>query len=174
MSAARAAASAPCALDELRERLAVDELHREIDQPVRRLAEVVDRGDVRVLDPARVRRFAIEAADRVRRRAPSPGCITLIALLPPHLHVLGEIHLAHAAFADAANHVVAIGEDGADEIAPRWRTQAWTRRADRSAGPCRRCCRIAGRFSGERGWTTKRGVWGIGCGAGFGRLQYKI
>ena len=34
-------------LAQLRERLALDELHREVDQPVRRLAEVVDAGDVR-------------------------------------------------------------------------------------------------------------------------------
>ena len=60
----------------LGERLALDELHREVDQPVGRLAEVVDPRDVRVIDPAGVRRFAIEAADRVgvvhHRRDSSP------------------------------------------------------------------------------------------------------
>ena len=34
----------------------------------------------------------------------------------PHLHVLGQIHLAHTAFAELADHVVAVGDDGADDV----------------------------------------------------------
>ena len=132
-------------LDELRERLAVDELHREIDQPVRRLAEVVDRRDVRVLDPARVRRLAIEAARSASASCTMPGCITFIALLRAHLHVLGEIHLPHAAFAELAEHVVAVGDDRADEVAARLARAASSRRAGRSAARSRTCCRTADR-----------------------------
>src|SRR6266540_2827642 len=42
-------------LEQVGERLPFDELHREVDQPVRRLAEIVDGADVRVRDAARVR-----------------------------------------------------------------------------------------------------------------------
>jgi len=52
-------------LDDVGERLAFHELHRQVDQPLGSLAEVIDPGDVRVVDPAGVRRLAVEAADRV-------------------------------------------------------------------------------------------------------------
>ena len=53
-------------LDHLRERRTVHELHRQEDQPVRRLTEVVDARDVRVVDATRVRRLAVEPADGIR------------------------------------------------------------------------------------------------------------
>src|SRR6185437_6826046 len=37
--------------------------------------------------------------------------------------VLGQVHLSHAAFADAAHDVIAAGEDGAHEIAAFRRAQ---------------------------------------------------
>ena len=115
--------------------------------PVRRLAEVVDRRDVRMGDPARVRRFAIEAADRVDVLHHA-GVHHLQRALAPHLHMLGEIHLAHAAFAELLQNVIALGDDRADEIGAA---------APPSAAPCRRShrsarspdtrCRTADRFS---------------------------
>ena len=87
----------PLLLDQFGQRRPVDELHREIDDAVG-LTEVVHISHVRMVDATRVRRLTIEAADRVcilhhRRihdleRAPAP-----------HLHMLGEVHLPHAALA---------------------------------------------------------------------------
>ena len=102
-------------LEQFRQRRPIDELHRQIDDPVRRLPEVVDVGDVRMVDATRVRRLAIEATDRVgvlhHRRVHH-----LEGAPAPHLHVLGEIHLSHTAPAELAQHVVSIGYDRPNEI----------------------------------------------------------
>ena len=71
--AARARGQRALRAQDVGERLALDELHREVDQPLGRLAEVVDPGDVRVVDPARVRRLAVEPADGVGVAAPCRG-----------------------------------------------------------------------------------------------------
>src|SRR5256885_8651912 len=36
---------------------------------------------------------------------------------PAHLHMLGQVHLAHPALAQLPEHVVAIGDDLADQVA---------------------------------------------------------
>src|SRR2546428_772101 len=74
--------------DQLRERLALDELHRQVDEPFGRLTEVVDGADVSVRDAAGIRRLAIEAGHRF-------GIVHhgrvhhLDGAAAPHLHVLG-------------------------------------------------------------------------------------
>src|SRR5690606_20984907 len=103
-------------LDEIGERLALDELHREIDQAVGRLAEVIDAADVRVREPRRVARLAIEARDRVGIGV-HPRMHHLERALAAHLHVLGQVDGAHPAFAELLDHVVAIGDHLAEEIA---------------------------------------------------------
>src|ERR1700752_2304146 len=95
------------ALEQIGEWLALDELHGEVDQPVARFAEIVDGADVGVRDAAGVRGFAIEPRDRVgivhHRRVHH-----LDRAAPPHLHVLGQIHLAHAAFTELLHDVIAV------------------------------------------------------------------
>ena len=64
-----------------------------------RLTEVVNRGDIRVIDPARVGRLTVESADRLTV-ARHRGVQHLDRALPAHLHVLGEVHTSHAARAE--------------------------------------------------------------------------
>ena len=64
MFAARGAGNGAETLDRRRQRLALDVLHREVEHAVA-LAEVVDLGDVRMIDATGVRGFAVEAADRL-------------------------------------------------------------------------------------------------------------
>src|SRR6185437_5650689 len=104
--------------DERGERRSVDELHRQVDQSIGRLAEIVDGGDVWMTDAARVGRFAIESADRIDVRH-QPGVEHLEGALAAHLDVFGEIDLAHAAFAELAQHTVTVGDDRADQIGAR-------------------------------------------------------
>src|SRR6185312_1514002 len=110
------------ALNDFAQRLAIDELHGEVNETVVGFTEIVDGGDVRVLDLARVGRFAVEAGDRV-------GVVDHALVqhfhgaAPAHLHVLGEVHLTHPAFADAPNDVIAIGEDGSHQVAASGRAQ---------------------------------------------------
>src|SRR5439155_24694927 len=72
--------------------------------------------DVGVVDAAGVRGLAVEARDGVgivhHRRIHH-----LDGAAPPHLDVLGEIDLTHAAFAQLLHDVVAIGNDLADQVA---------------------------------------------------------
>ena len=104
--------------DQLRERLALDELHRQVDEPFGRLTEVVDGADVSVRDAAGIRRLAIEAGHRF-------GIVHhgrvhhLDGTTAPHLHVLGEVHLAHAALAQFLHYVIAVGQHLAHEIVRR-------------------------------------------------------
>src|SRR5258708_16563646 len=85
--------------------------------------------------------------------------------LPPHLHVLGEIHLTHPAFAELFDDVIAVGDDRADQVRARSAlgTQsasvAWTeplvgrvlRRADRADLE-----RARHTFSNRRTWSPTR------------------
>src|SRR6266699_3519618 len=97
------------------ERLSLDEFHREVDDAVARLAEVVDRADVGMGDSTRVRRFAIEARHGIR--VVHQGRIHhLDSAAPAHLHVLGEVHPTHPALTELLQDVVAIGDNLADEI----------------------------------------------------------
>ena len=80
-----------------------------------RLTEIVDRGHVRVIDAAGVRRLAIESADglgvpRHRRMQHLDGA------LPAHLHVLGEINTSHSTGAQLFLHVIALGDDRTDKV----------------------------------------------------------
>ena len=101
------------ALDPVGERLPLDELHGEEDEPVARLAEVVDRADVRVGDPARLLRLAAEARQR-RRLSAERGPHELERGGPLEPDVLGAIHLAHPAAPDQREHAVALGDDAAE------------------------------------------------------------
>ena len=103
-------------LDDVRERLPLDELHREVDQPLGRLSEIINRADVRMVHPAGVGRLAIEPRDRVRVLV-RPGIHHLDRALAPHLHVLGEVDAPHAAFAELLDDVVAIRDHRSHEVA---------------------------------------------------------
>ena len=92
------------------QRLALDELHRQVDQPLRRFAEVVDTGDVRMRDLAGVFRLAVEAADRGGVLG-EPRAHHLHRHLPLHPDVLGQVHLAHAALAELAIDQVTVGQE---------------------------------------------------------------
>src|SRR5439155_9526994 len=106
------------AREQLRERLALDELHRQVDQPVRGLTEIVDGTDVGVRDAARVRGLAVEAGDGLRV-VYHGGVHHLDGTPAPHLHVLGEVHLAHSSLAQLFHNVIAVGQDLAHEIVRR-------------------------------------------------------
>src|SRR5207247_9333601 len=93
-------------LEHVGERLSLDEFHREVDQALGRLAEVVDSTDARVADAARVGCFAIEARHGVWV-VDHGGVQYLDGALPPHLHMLGKIHLPHAPLAELLEDVVA-------------------------------------------------------------------
>jgi hypothetical protein len=98
------------------ERLALHELHGEVDGAVFRLAEVVDRADVGVIDPAGVGGLAIETGNGLRIVA-HPGAHHLDGALPPHLDVLGEIDRAHPAFAQLFRDVITVGNNLAYQVA---------------------------------------------------------
>src|SRR5216117_1659235 len=82
------------------------------------VTEVVDGADMSVRDAAGIRRLAIETGHRF-------GIVHhgrvhhLDGTTAPHLHVLGEVHLAHAALAQFLHYVVAVGQHLAHEIVRR-------------------------------------------------------
>ena len=80
----------------------------------------------------RVRRFARESR-RGLRVVDQRRIHDLDRALPIHLHVLGEIHAAHAAFAEPREHEIAVGDDAPDErIVAAPLDAAASRRADRT------------------------------------------
>ena len=91
------------------ERLALDVLHRDERSPVR-LADFVDRADVRVIESGRAARLSHETprGDWIRRRA---GRQELQRDAPAQLRVVREIDFAHPAGA----------EFGADDVAAEYR-----------------------------------------------------
>ena len=100
------------------ERLAFHELHGEVDQTLRRLAEVVNGTDGGVSDAAGVRRLAVEArhcVGVVHHR----GVHHLDGAPAPHLHVLREVHLPHPALAELLHDMVAVGHDLVGQIVRR-------------------------------------------------------
>ena len=108
----------PFARQQLRKRLALHELHRQVDEPVLGLPEVVDGADVGVRDAAGVRRLAIEAGHCLR--IVHHGRIHhLDGAAAAHLHVLGEVHLAHASLAQLLHYVIAVGQHLTHEILRR-------------------------------------------------------
>src|SRR5213593_1872117 len=119
MSAARDGQRA-LARQQVRERLALDELHREIDEPVRSLTEIIDGTDVGVRDAAGVRGLAVEAGHRLRI-VHHGGVHHLDGAAAPHLHMLGEVDLPHASLAQLLHDVVAVGKHLAHEILCRAR-----------------------------------------------------
>ena len=102
-------------LHDLGERRALDVLHGEVEEPIGRLTEIVDGRDVRVIDAAGVGCLSIESTDRLgvagHRRMEH-----LDRALPAHLHVLGEVDASHPARAQQLQHVITLGNDGADEV----------------------------------------------------------
>src|SRR5207248_8999407 len=69
-------------------------------------------------DAAGVRRFAVDSGDGVGI-VHHRGIHHLDRAEPSHLYVLGEIDLAHATLAELLDHVIAIGDHLADQIACR-------------------------------------------------------
>ena len=104
----------PLTAHERGERLPLHVLHRQIQRPVRGLAEVVDRGHIWLVNLARVRGLAVEAADGFRRGR-QRRAHHLHGALATHLHMLSQVHPTHPAFPDAAQHAVAVGEHLPDE-----------------------------------------------------------
>src|ERR1043166_9276784 len=110
-----------------------------------------------MIDAARVGGLAIEAADRV-------GVLHharmhhLESALAAHLHVLGQVHLAHAAFAELAHHVIAVGDDRADEIRLA-ADRAQRRSVARTEPLARRIFGVAGRANLQ--WTTHDASLGL-------------
>jgi len=97
------------------ERLPVDEFHRQVHQAFVGLTEVEDRGDVRMIDLAGVLGFAREALQcfRLMQQGLPHDLDRTLAL---HADVLGQIHLAHAAFANTRDHTVAPAHHLPDEV----------------------------------------------------------
>ena len=102
-------------LDDAGEGAALDELHRQEDQAVGGLAEIVDGADVGMVDPGRVGGLAVEPRDGVRivRHGLRHH---LDGALASHLHVLAEIDRAHAAFAQFLLDVIVAADDAAHEV----------------------------------------------------------
>jgi hypothetical protein len=92
--------------------LALEVLHREVGDSLVRRAEVVDGADLRVNDPAGVLGFPGESLQGFAI-AVLPRRKDLQGTKPVHQLMAGEIHRPHAARAEAADDLVAIGEDGA-------------------------------------------------------------
>jgi chromosome segregation protein len=103
-----------------RQRLAVDELHREVHQPFVGFAEVEDAGHIRVRDLAGVLGLAREALQGLRfvhkRRSHD-----LDGTLALHAHVLGQKHLTHAALTELLDHLVSATDHLADQVGFRLR-----------------------------------------------------
>ena len=115
-------------LDQARQRTPLDELHREVDHPVGRLAEIVDAADVRMAQPRGVRRLAVESRNGIGIGV-HPRVHHLERALAPHLHVLSEVHRSHAAFAELLEDVIPVGDDRAEEV------RLGVRRAQRTPVP---------------------------------------
>ena len=98
------------AIEDRGERFAFDKLHRQVDQALGSLAEIIDARDVRVRDLAGVLRLAVEAADGGGILG-EPGAHHLDGHFPLHPDVLRQVHLAHATFAELPIHQVPVGEE---------------------------------------------------------------
>ena len=96
------------------ERLALEQLHREVEPAVGRAAEVVDLDDVLVVDLGDRRRFAAEPLDRevVARQLVVED---LDRDLAAQRHVLGAVDRAGAALTDALQKEIPLAEHLADE-----------------------------------------------------------
>ena len=100
--------------DRVGQRLARQELHHQEQRALGRAAEVGDGDDVRVGEAAGRLGLALEAA-RELFLAAQLGQQHLDREIAPHHRVLGAVHGAHAADADAADDAVALTDDDADE-----------------------------------------------------------
>ena len=100
--------------EQVREVLPVEVLHHEVARARRRLAEVGDVDDVSVADLRRALGLELEALDHLG---------SLGEVVAQHLDghalldagVLGFVHQAHAAFADAPLHAIAARQDRTDQ-----------------------------------------------------------
>jgi hypothetical protein len=106
-------------LDEPAQRLALEQLHHHEGATVRRVADVVDVGDVIVADARGVGGLAVEALDRF---------LVLGQLLQQDLdgdplaqaEVATLVHRAHAAAPDHAQDLVPLRQHLAEEIVDGW------------------------------------------------------
>ena len=162
--------------DQLLERAAVEELHRDV-VGVLGLAAVVDRDDVRVVERGGVLRLAAEALDELVV-VPVAAVEDLDRDAAAELLVFGEVDVGHPAGAELALDPVAPVEEGVDErVAYRhgrlkgrdmvsepavfrgwpWRSGPRPRRRSRSAAsPRRPRRRTAGCRPGRRRRTRRR------------------
>ena len=101
--------------EELRQGRALDVLHREIQQPVRCLPVVDDRDAVRVVQPRRGHRLVAKPLDH----PPVHGQLLVQELHgdgPAERHLVGAIHRATAADADAGREAILVAEHAADKL----------------------------------------------------------
>src|SRR4029077_9384971 len=92
--------------------------HGQVDEAFGSLAKVVNGADVNVRDAAGVGRLAIEAGHGFR--VVHQGRVHhLDGTAASHLHVLGQVHLAHASLAQLLHYVIPVGQHLAYEIVGR-------------------------------------------------------
>ena len=106
----RASGPQGAALQDRRERPAVDVLHREEERASRQAPEVGGCGDVRALDVARRDRLPLEAGDDVGHRRPL-GQQHLEGEELAQVQMLGAVDDAHPALAEDRVDAVAVGHD---------------------------------------------------------------
>ncbi len=109
MSIARPGSSGPSSRDQLLERAALEELHRDVVGAVE-LAAVEDLDDVGVLQAGGGARLAAEALDELRVGGEA-AVEDLQRDLAAELGVLGAVDVGHAAAADALDDRVALVDD---------------------------------------------------------------
>ena len=114
MSATRSTDSVLLAREHVVERLALEQLHREVEPAVGRAAEVVDLDDVLVVDLGDRRRLAAEPLDRevIARQL---GVQHLDRDLAAQRHVLGAIDRAGSALTDQLLDLEPLAEQLADQ-----------------------------------------------------------
>ena len=102
--------------EQLAERLALDELHRDVGQRARG-ADLIDRDDVRMVERRHRARFLLESPDAIRLGGQRLGQ-DLQRHVPVEPSIVGAIDLTHPAGAQVAAHLV-VAEVPADEVAAR-------------------------------------------------------
>ena len=93
------------ALNPRGQRIAVDQLHRDVRTAIQSIADLVDHADVRMIQRRRRARFTLEALPRIRiAREMRPRQLQRDAAA--ERDVFGNPHLAHAAFAEPIEDAV--------------------------------------------------------------------
>ena len=97
------------------QRVPIHVLHRQVHHAIRCLTKIEYGRDIGVRQLTRVLRFAGEPLQRfdVAHQRRTHDLDRALAL---HAHMFAEIHLAHAAFADARDDTIALRDHGADQV----------------------------------------------------------